>query len=368
MCLNLDDFRDRRLGRRNVRSQRRFNFEANARMLASSCWIQSVPRDFSIGADRRDRHAARHGRAESLGKRAANRRRRVHRLVQARRRRVGPQGAQADSGQRRHSPLRARPSPPSATTRHPPVSADACSPSGLSCSSTLSIRSKSPAPSTLPPVCRSTLTPPPPSPRVACSPWCSISAMSLKMPTAMPLDAAWPSPAGALRVFPGSAIGPPVDLDPRQGRAVLFGSATCVHRTLPMTIVVVVVVVVVVVHRCQRAACSRSGSVATRSDAEAASVLIPCATLVDAVCQRIVRQRRGRDGAAVRRRAPAQADQSRALAPVRRVDSRRIQARQRRSRLPRWPSTSALSRCSKRKWRQASCELLERCNESLSTV
>lgn len=47
-------------------------------------------------------------------------------------------------------------------------------------------------------------------------------------------EAAWPSPAGALRVVP-APIGKPVDIDPLQGRVVLFGSATCVHRTLPMT-------------------------------------------------------------------------------------------------------------------------------------
>lgn len=83
----------------------------------------------------------------------------------------------------------------------------------------------------------------------------------------------WPSPAGALRVFP-VPLGPPVDLDPRQGRAVLFGSATCVHRTLPM------------ISSSSSSSLSSSASVPTRrvlslwfsgdaSDTEAASVLIP---------------------------------------------------------------------------------------------
>jgi hypothetical protein len=44
----------------------------------------------------------------------------------------------------------------------------------------------------------------------------------------------WPSPAGALRVVP-VPLGQPVDVDPTFGRVVMFGSATCLHRTMPMT-------------------------------------------------------------------------------------------------------------------------------------
>jgi hypothetical protein len=93
-------------------------------------------------------------------------------------------------------------------------------------------------------------------------------------------NAAWPSPAGALRVFP-VPLGPPVDLDPRQGRAVLFGSATCVHRTLPMQSSAIAST-----SSSSTSSSSSSSSVPTRrvlslwfsgdaSDAEAATVLIP---------------------------------------------------------------------------------------------